>query len=77
MFVFASIVTGVHTGPPPTIREARRQDWRSGGIVQNGVGQAGLRSVVYAITKPRLPRSEPAAPKISLPFAQIGALVSE
>ena len=77
VFVFESIVTGVQTGPPPMIRDARRQDCRSGGIVQNGVGQAGFRSGVYAITKPRGPRSEPAAPKISLPFAQTAALVSE
>ena len=46
VFVFESIVTGVHTGPPPMIREARRQDCRSGGIVQNGVGHAGFRSGV-------------------------------
>src|SRR5438309_498891 len=44
------------------MREARLQDWKSGGTVQNGVGHAGLRSVVYAITKPRMPYSEPAAP---------------
>ena len=63
----ASIVTGVHTAPPPTIRESRRHDCRSGGIVQNGVGHAGLRSGVYAITKPRMPYSEPAAPMTSAP----------
>ena len=72
-----SIVTGVHTAPPPTIRESRRHDWRSGGIVQNGVGQAGRRSGVYAITKPRIPYSEPAAPMTTRPPAHTGALVSE
>ena len=72
-----SIVTGVHTAPPPTIRESRRHDWRSGGIVQNGVGQAGRRSGVYAITKPRIPYSEPAAPMTTRPSAHTGALVSE
>ena len=77
MFVVVSTVTGVQTAPPPTMREARRHDCRSGGIVQNGLGQAGLRSVVYAITKPRIPYSEPAAPTITRWFAQIGALVSE
>ena len=77
MFVAASTVTGVQTAPPPTTREARRQDWRSGGIVQNGLGQAGRRSVVYAITKPRIPYSDPAAPTSTRWFAQIGALVSE
>ena len=49
----------------------------AGGIVQNGFGQAGVRSVWYAITKPRTPYSEPAAPTISRWLAQIGALVSE
>ena len=72
-----SIVTGVQTGPPPTSLDPRRHDWRSGGIVQNGVGQAGFRFVVYAMTNPRFPRSEPAAPKTSRLFAQIGVLVSE
>ena len=50
VFVSTSIVTGVQTGPPPTMRDAWRQSQPSGGIVQNGLGQAGLRSVVYAIT---------------------------
>ena len=50
---------------------------RSGGIVQNGDGHAGFRFVLYAITKPRLPRSEPAAPKTSVLLAHIGALVCE
>ena len=72
-----STVVGVQTAPPPTIREARRHDWKSGGIVQNALGQAGFRSVVYAITKPRIPYSEPAAPTITRLLAQIGALVSE
>ena len=50
-------------------RRRRRRAGRSfrqlvpaGGIVQNGFGQAGVRSVWYAITKPRTPYSEPAAP---------------
>ena len=49
-----------------------------GGIVQNGFGQAGFRSDVRnAMTKPRTPYSEPAAPRITLCAAHIGALVSE
>ena len=44
---------------------------------RTALGQAGFRSVVYAITKPRIPYSEPAAPTITRWFAQIGALVSE
>jgi hypothetical protein len=42
----ASIVTGVQTLPPPTMRLAARQLCCSGGIVQYGLGQAGCRSVV-------------------------------
>ena len=37
---------------------------------RTALGQAGFRSVVYAITKPRIPYSEPAAPTIS---AVVGA----
>ena len=77
MFVVVSTVVGVHTAPPPTMRDARRHDWKSGGTVQKALGQAGFRSVVYAITKPRIPYSEPAAPTIRRWLAQIGALVSE
>jgi hypothetical protein len=77
VFVAASMVTGVQTAPPPTTRDVRRHDWRSGGIVQNGVGQAGRRFVVYAMTKPRMPYSEPAAPISTRWLAQTGALVSE
>ena len=77
VFVAVSTVTGVQTAPPPTMREARRHDWKSGGTVQNGLGHAGLRSVVHAITKPRIPYSEPAAPIRTRWFAQIGELVSE
>ena len=40
------LVTGVHTAPPPTTRDARRHDCRSGGTVQKGSGQAGFRSGV-------------------------------
>ena len=76
VLVVLSIVTGVQTGPPPTSRD-RRHPVRSGGIVQNGDGHAGFRFGVYAITKPRLPRSEPAAPKTSVLLAHIGALVCE
>ena len=72
-----SIVVGVQTTPPPASRAKRRQLVPSGGIVQNGCGQAGVRSVWYAIAKPRTPYSEPAAPTTSRWFAQIGALVSE
>ena len=77
VFVVVSTVTGVQTAPPPTTREARRHDCRSGGTVQNGLGHAGFRSGVYAITNPRMPYSEPAAPTRTRLFAQIGALVSE
>ena len=72
-----STVTGVQTAPPPTTRLWERQLCCSGGIVQNGFGHAGRRSVVYAITNPRTPYSEPAAPAITRFPAQIGALVSE
>ena len=70
-------MTGVHTLPPPTMRLAARQLVCSGGIVQYGLGQAGRRSVVYAITNPRVPYSDPAAPKTTRWSAHIGALVSE
>ena len=44
----------------------------------NGFGQAGPRSLVrYAMTNPRTPYSEPAAPITRRWSAQIGALVSE
>src|SRR5437868_2362873 len=77
VLVSGSAVTGVQTAPPPTMRLCERQLCRSGGIVQTGFGHAGRRSVVHAITKPRTPYSEPAAPaKMRCP-AQIGALVSE
>ncbi len=72
-----STVVGVQTTPPPTSVPFRRHDVPAGGIVQKGFGHAGVRSVRYAITKPRTPYSEPAAPTIKRWFAQIGALVSE
>jgi hypothetical protein len=76
--VVGSTVTGVHTTPPPARVEPRRHSVPAGGIVQNGLGQAGRRSLDrYAITKPRTPYSDPAAPKITVWSAQIGALVSE
>ena len=78
VFVFVSMLTGVQTTPPPMMRERLRQLVPGGGIVQNGFAQAGFRSEVRnAMTKPRTPYSEPAAPKITLWAAHIGALVSE
>jgi len=77
VFVVGSTVVGVQTTPPPTSVPYFRQLVPAGGIVQNGFGHAGVRSVWYAITKPRTPYSEPAAPTITRWSAQIGALVSE
>ena len=75
MFVVASTVTGVQTAPPPTSLPRLRHSVCGGGIVQYGFAQAGVRFVRQAITKPRIPYSEPAAPIRTRPFAQIGALV--
>ena len=73
-----STVTGVQVTPPPTMRLTLRQLVPDGGIDQTGFAQAGERSLdLYAITKPRTPYSEPAAPMMTRCFAQIGALVSE
>ena len=65
---------------PPRRRRFARRAATTGSRAEpsrTALGQAGFRSVVYAITKPRIPYSEPAAPTITRLFAQIGALVSE
>ena len=77
MFVFRSTVTGVHVTPPPAMRLERRHCVPEGGIAHTGLAHAGERSFdLNAITNPRTPYSEPAAPVITRWFAQIGALVS-
>ena len=72
-----STVTGVHVTPPPTMRLTLRHCVPDGGIDHTGLAHAGERSFdLNAMTNPRTPYSEPAAPVMTRCSAQIGALVS-
>jgi hypothetical protein len=55
---------------------ARRQDWSRAGPSRTALGQAGFRSVVYAITKPRIRTRSRRRRRCTRLLAQIGALVS-